>query len=113
MNGKINFNMKTANYRKHTDHSHNSSTYHKKDGTPIRAILKEEMKEQIKELDTKMKQYTFIYSEEIGQYGSRKYVSKYMHVITDDLKKAIEHEDNVNGRDILFVFDGLCEQTKD
>ena len=38
-----------ANYRKHNDRSLNSSTYHKKDGTNIRAILKREdttMKEE-------------------------------------------------------------------
>jgi len=29
-----------AHYRKYNAHSHNSSTYHKKDGTPIRDILK-------------------------------------------------------------------------
>lgn len=38
-----------AGYRKHNDGSHNSSTYHKKDGTPIRNILKEEAKKEIKE----------------------------------------------------------------
>lgn len=38
-----------ADYRKHTDHSHNSSTYHKKDGTPQRAILKREAEEEIAE----------------------------------------------------------------
>ena len=32
-----------ANYRKHNDHSMSSSTYHKKDGTPVRAILKREL----------------------------------------------------------------------
>lgn len=31
-----------ANYRKYNDGSHNSSKYHKKDGTPIRAIPKRE-----------------------------------------------------------------------
>lgn len=31
-----------AHYRKLNDGSHNSSKYHKKDGTPVRAILKEE-----------------------------------------------------------------------
>ena len=34
---------KNANYRKHNDRTHNSSTYHKKDGTPIRAKLKNEL----------------------------------------------------------------------
>jgi len=39
-----------ANYRKLNDHSHSSSTYHKKDGTPVRAILKEELKKEVKAL---------------------------------------------------------------
>lgn len=38
-----------ARYRKINDGSMNSSTYHKKDGTPVRAILKREAEEQIKE----------------------------------------------------------------
>jgi hypothetical protein len=41
--------MKNANYRKHNDRSLNSSTYHKKDGTNIRAILKEESKKEVEE----------------------------------------------------------------
>lgn len=40
---------KNANYRKLNDGSHNSSTYHKKDGTPVRAILKAELKKELKE----------------------------------------------------------------
>ena len=32
-----------ALYRKLNDHSLSSSTYHKKDGTPVRAILKNDM----------------------------------------------------------------------
>lgn len=43
--------MGDADYRKHNDRSHNSSTYHKKDGTPVRAILKEELRKLKKELD--------------------------------------------------------------
>lgn len=39
--------MKNSNYRKHNDRTHNSSTYHKKDGTPIRTILKREAKKEI------------------------------------------------------------------
>ena len=42
-----------AMYRKMNDGSHNSSTYHKKDGTPVRAILKKELVKQIKENDMK------------------------------------------------------------
>ncbi len=36
-----------ALYRKYNDRSHNSSTYHKKDGTPVRAILKNELRKEI------------------------------------------------------------------
>ena len=36
-----------ANYRKHNDRQLNSSTYHKKDGTNIRAILKVNLKKII------------------------------------------------------------------
>jgi len=42
---------KNANYRKHNDRSHNSSTYHKKDGTPTRHLLKQEAKKEIEEND--------------------------------------------------------------
>lgn len=40
---------KNANYRKLNDGSHNSSKYHKKDGTPVRAILKREIKHLVDE----------------------------------------------------------------
>ena len=42
--------MANANYRKHNDGSQKSSTYHKKDGTEVRAILKREVEEQINEM---------------------------------------------------------------
>lgn len=38
-----------AHYRKLNDGTHNSSTYHKKDGTAVRAILKREAKKQAEE----------------------------------------------------------------
>ena len=41
--------MSDANHRKHNDGSHNSSTYHKKDGTSVRAILKREATEEIED----------------------------------------------------------------
>ena len=41
--------MKNANYRNYNDRTHNSSTYHKKDGTPVRSILKREAACIIKE----------------------------------------------------------------
>jgi hypothetical protein len=44
-------NNKNADYRKNNDHSLNSSTYHKKDGTNSRAILKEEAKTEIEQIE--------------------------------------------------------------
>lgn len=41
--------MKNANYRKLNDHNHSSSTYHKKDGTNIRAILKQDLTRELSE----------------------------------------------------------------
>ena len=41
--------MNDANYQKHNDRTHNSSTYHKKDGTPVRARLKREADKTIAE----------------------------------------------------------------
>jgi hypothetical protein len=39
-----------ANYRKYNDRSLSSSTYHKKDGTAVRAILKNQLIKEIKTL---------------------------------------------------------------
>lgn len=41
--------MKKAQYRKYNDRTLNSSTYHKKDGTNIRAKLKVDLKKEVKE----------------------------------------------------------------
>jgi hypothetical protein len=41
--------MKNANYRKHNDGSNNSSTYHKKDGTNVRAKLKKEVDDELED----------------------------------------------------------------
>ena len=38
--------MKKALYRKINDRTQNSSTYHKKDGTNVRAKLKKELREK-------------------------------------------------------------------
>ena len=40
--------MKNADYRKYNDRTQNSSTYHKKDGTSMRHILKEDTQREIK-----------------------------------------------------------------
>ncbi len=42
--------MENALYRKWNDHSLNSSTYHKKDGTNVRAKNKEVTRRKIKEV---------------------------------------------------------------
>jgi len=41
--------MQDAQYRKHTDRTQNSSTYHKKDCTNVRAILKEEARVEVRD----------------------------------------------------------------
>ena len=41
--------MADADYRKNNDRSQSSSTYHKKDGTNIRAILKKESEKIVNE----------------------------------------------------------------
>lgn len=38
-----------ARYRKINDGSNNSSSYHKKDGTSVRSVLKKELKSEIQE----------------------------------------------------------------
>jgi hypothetical protein len=43
--------MGKADYRKINDGEMCSSTYHKKDGTAVRAILKREAEEEIKDLE--------------------------------------------------------------
>lgn len=40
--------MEDALYRKMNDHSHSSSTYHKKDGTAVRAKLEQELIKEVK-----------------------------------------------------------------
>ena len=44
-------NNKNADYRKKNDGSQNSSTYHKKDGTNVRAIEKEDAKTEIEQIE--------------------------------------------------------------
>lgn len=44
--------MSDANYRKLNDGSYSSSTYHKKDGTPVRAILKRELRSEVDILES-------------------------------------------------------------
>jgi len=45
-----------ARYRKFNEGSHNSSTYHKKDGTPVRTILKREADQEV---DTELREGEF------------------------------------------------------
>lgn len=48
--------MKNAQYRKLNDGSHSSSTYHKKDGTPIRAILKQQLRKEVEDASSDLHQ---------------------------------------------------------
>lgn len=43
--------MQKALYRKLNDRTHSSSTYHKKDGTPIRFILKSNLLKELKQIN--------------------------------------------------------------
>ena len=40
-----------ANYRKINDRTHSSSTYHKKDGTNVRAKMKEQLQQEVNSQD--------------------------------------------------------------
>lgn len=42
--------MEKAHYRKYNDRSQNSSKYHKKDGTAVRAMLKQELGKEVKNI---------------------------------------------------------------
>jgi hypothetical protein len=55
-----------ARYRKYNDHSHNSSTYHKKDGTPVRVKLKKEAENEIED-----SQKTNLDADQTGRKVSR------------------------------------------
>lgn len=58
--------MKTAHYRKINDGSHNSSTYHKKDGTAVRAKLKVYLQQEVAHLE---QQHTHTDWEEAHRQG--------------------------------------------
>ena len=64
--------MNDANYRKHNDRTHNSSTYHKKDGTPVRGILKRETEDEISSfLDYKDNDLTPAQAEALDRAAER------------------------------------------
>ena len=46
-----------GSYRKYNDRTMNSSTYHKKDGTSIRSLLKKEVMKEIEEYNDHCKIY--------------------------------------------------------
>lgn len=79
---------KNANYRKHNDGSHNSSTYHKKDGTPIRSILKREAIEEIKEHEMSITLATLPYATEQEVFD---HVSK--HLLSQGCE-SVKHEED-------------------
>lgn len=79
---------KNANYRKHNDGSHNSSTYHKKDGTPIRSILKREAIEEIREHEMSITLATLPYATDQEVFD---HVSK--HLLSQGCK-SVNYEEN-------------------
>lgn len=58
-----------------------------------------------------MKEYTIIYGEckMIGSH--RNYITKYLRLITDNLKEAVDEK--IGWENVYFIFDGFCEETKD
>ena len=48
--------MNNGSYRKLNDRTLNSSTYHKKDGTAVRAILKDTLRRELNEKGGKQEQ---------------------------------------------------------
>lgn len=60
--------MNTASYRKHNDGSHSSSTYHKKDGTNMRSILKRESEQEMSEETAPLKIPESEYRKNVAKY---------------------------------------------
>ena len=60
---------KNANYRKHNDRTCNSSTYHKKDGTPVRGRLKHLVKKEIE--DSMKKAFVFDFDDTLATTDCR------------------------------------------
>ena len=91
----------SGSYRKHNDGSHNSSTYHKKDGTPVRAILKRETQKEIEESNT-MKVFNVYtgdgnfgisFDHEIEAEDMDGAVKAYMAGVTSENRDLFEEDD--------------------
>lgn len=72
--------MKNVNYRKNNDGSHNSSTYHKKDGTPMRHFLKVEAEKEIKEALVPLEALKKLRDDLISEYGMSTYKVNFQYV---------------------------------
>lgn len=87
--------MSDAQYRKHNDRSLNSSTYHKKDGTNVRAILKEEAQQEI---DAAFDDFQNVIEEErklvdkLLKEGNSADALKIVSRQTTDLRKLIQEK---------------------
>lgn len=84
--------MNDAAYRKHNDHSHNSSKYHKKDGTNVRAILKQKLRKDIEEglspfLDKPITAWT---KEDLRQAMQQHLKNNFPAVELGDMKMIVE-----------------------
>ena len=56
-----------ADYRKINDRTHSSSTYHKKDGTNVRAKMKEQLQQEVvSQVKYEPVQEVFVLSDEHG-----------------------------------------------
>jgi len=56
------------------------------------------------------KKYTLVYTEYVG-FGRGTKVTKYKHIVTDDLAQYIKSME-AWAADVVFVFDGVCEESK-
>jgi len=86
---------KNANYRKHNDRTHNSSTYHKKDGTPVRYILKTEAKEEIAEEVSEIERLRGLLREVL----SAPYCTDDGVIVPDEVMLKIKEEVRMSKRD--------------
>jgi len=101
--------MKHANYRKNNDRTQNSSTYHKKDGTNMRSILKregiKEIQDETKE-DTQMKTVHITISDGIVRYvkGSEGILVTIRNYDIEDFESDLIKEDSCGDKYVETVW---------
>lgn len=55
------------------------------------------------------KDYTIIYTENVGSTMRGPYITHYAHIATDDLKTVLQDY----GGSVIFVFEGHVKETED